>query len=156
IARRVSEVYSALVRGRPVPPAGFRSSLDLLEEEESYRRTNLDRDRAYWLAALRGRNDAVALSTKPPSKSRTFIRRSGSLPATLVASLAAVSRGCGATFAQAIEASVALYVHRLTGAEEVILGVPLTARLGRKMRSIPGVVSNILPLRLSFAGAGTL
>ena len=48
-----------------------------------------------------------------------------------------------------------MYLHRLTGADDVILGLPLAARVGRKMRSIPGMVSNILPLRITFAHSGT-
>ena len=66
-----------------------------------------------------------------------------------------MGKACGASLAQVIEAAAALYLHRLTGADEVVLGLPLMGRAGRRMRSIPGMVSNILPLRVSFAGTAT-
>ena len=61
----------------------------------------------------------------------------------------------GASLAQVIETAAALYLHRLTGADDVVLGLPLTARVGRKMRTIPGMASNILPLRITFTHSGT-
>ena len=150
IAKRAAQIYSSLAQNDAVPPSTFQSSFDLLDEEEKYRRTAISRDREYWLAALSARADAVTLSGKSPAKSRTFIRHSGCLPAGLTASLASMGKTCGASLAQAIEAAAALYLHRLTGADEVILGLPLAARVGRKTRSIPGMVSNILPLRITF------
>ena len=150
IAKRAAQIYSSLAQNEAVPPSTFQSSFDLLDEDEKYRRTQLSRDREYWLAALSARADAVTLSGKSPAKSRTFIRHSDCLPAGLTASLASVGKICGASLAQAIEAAAALYLHRLTGADEVLLGLPLAARVGRKTRSIPGMVSNILPLRINF------
>ena len=55
----------------------------------------------------------------------------------------------GASLTQVIETAAGLYLHRITGADDVMLGLPLTARVGRKMRNIPGMVSNILPLRIT-------
>ena len=150
IAKRVAQIYSSLVQNGSVPPATFQSSFNLIDEEEKYRRTELSRDRAYWLAALSDLPDVVTLSGKPPIKSRTFIRHSGCLPTGLTTSLASVGKTFNASLAQVIEAAAAVYLHRLTGADDIILGLPLTARVGRKMRSIPGMVSNILPLRTTF------
>ena len=155
IAKRAAEIYSSLAQDRAVPPCTFQSSLNLLDEEEKYRRTGRNRDREYWLAALSARPDAVTLSGKPPVRSRTFIRHSGCLPAELTASLASMGKTLGASLAQVIETAAALYLHRLTGADDVILGLPLAARVGRRMRNIPGMASNILPLRITFAHSGT-
>ena len=38
---------------------------------------------------------------------------------------------------------------RLTGVTEVLLSLPVTARVGAAMRAIPGMVVNYVPLRLS-------
>ena len=155
IAKRVAEIYSSLVQDRAVPPCTFQSSLNLLDEEEKYRRSGRSRDREYWLSALSGRPDPVTLSGKPPVRSRSFIRHSSYLPAELTASLASMGKNLGATLAQVIEAAAALYLHRLTGADDVIVGLPLAARVGRRMRNIPGMASNILPLHITFAHSGT-
>ena len=155
IAKRVAEIYSSLAQDRAVPPSTFQSSLNLLDEEEKYRRTGRSRDREYWLSALNARPDAVTLSGKPPVRSRSFIRHTACLSAELTASLASVGKKLGATMAQVIETAAALYLHRLTGADDVILGLPLAARVGRRMRNIPGMASNILPLRVTLAHSGT-
>ncbi|HEX4602765.1 MAG TPA: amino acid adenylation domain-containing protein, partial [Candidatus Angelobacter sp.] len=154
IAKRAAEIYSALVQGREAPPCAFRSSLELLGEEEKYRATQLGRDREYWLSAMSGRPESATLSGRPPAKSRDFIRNSSYMPAPLIASLSDLAKRSAASLAQVIEVASALYVHRLTGAEEIILGLPLAARVGRGMREIPGMASNILPLRLCFARGG--
>ncbi|HZU31810.1 MAG TPA: amino acid adenylation domain-containing protein, partial [Candidatus Angelobacter sp.] len=155
IAKRAAQIYSELVEEGSASQKDFPSSLELNDEEENYRRSGLNRDREYWLAALAGRPDTVTLSGKSAGNSRTFLRHSSHLPAQLIASLAATEKDCGASLAQMIEAATALYLHRLTGGEEVVLGLPLTARVGRKMRSIPGMASNILPMRVSFSESTT-
>ncbi len=155
IAKRAAEIYSALAQNDTVPPCTFESSLNLLDEEEKYRGIGRNTDREYWVAALSARPDAVTLSGKSPVRSRSFVRHSGCLPAELNASLASMGKMLGASLAQVIETAAALYLHRLTGADDVILGLPLTARVGRKMRNIPGMASNILPLRISFTQSRT-
>ncbi|HZD96385.1 MAG TPA: amino acid adenylation domain-containing protein, partial [Candidatus Sulfotelmatobacter sp.] len=150
VAQRVAEIYSALVEQRSVPVNRFGSCLDLLGEEEKYQHTQLARDRQYWLAATADRPDVITLSGKPPAKSRAILRRSAFIPESLLKSLVDSGKQCGASLAQVVEAAAALYLHRFTGAEEVVLGVPVTARAGRRTRSTPGLVSNVLPLRICF------
>ncbi|NLE78061.1 MAG: non-ribosomal peptide synthase/polyketide synthase, partial [Rhodococcus sp.] len=40
------------------------------------------------------------------------------------------------------------YLHRITGQRDLTVSLPMTARVGREMRSIPGMASTILPLRV--------
>ena len=49
---------------------------------------------------------------------------------------------------QIIGAATAIFLHRLTGAEDLIFGLAVGAR-DNVSRSIPGIVSNVLPLRLA-------
>lgn len=153
IAQRVGEIYSELIAGRDFSGRAFGSSLELLEEEEKYQASQRERDREYWLRELRDLPEIASLSGRAPARSRTFVRCTGTIPVALTADLAALAKTHGATWAQAIEAAAGLYLHRLTGKNDILLGIPLTARVGRKMRNIPGLVSNILPLRLDLAKA---
>ena len=50
---------------------------------------------------------------------------------------------------QLIVAATALYLHRLTSAQDLVLGLPVTGRLGTVSRRTPGMLSNVLPLRLT-------
>ncbi len=45
-------------------------------------------------------------------------------------------------------AAFAAYLHRFTGERDVVLGLPVTGRRGKVAKSVPGMVSNIVPLRL--------
>ena len=45
-------------------------------------------------------------------------------------------------------AATAVFLHRLAGADDVVIGVPVAAR-GAAARRIPGMASNVLPLRLA-------
>jgi non-ribosomal peptide synthetase component F len=43
--------------------------------------------------------------------------------------------------------AAAVYLHRITGADDVILGIPVPGR-PTKLREIPGMTANIVPVRL--------
>ncbi|MCG1056190.1 non-ribosomal peptide synthetase module, partial [Mycetohabitans sp. B5] len=51
--------------------------------------------------------------------------------------------------AQFLSAALAAYLHRMTGAQDVLFGFPVTARLGEDWH-IPGMVANTVPLRFRF------
>ena len=61
-----------------------------------------------------------------------------------------MARRAGVSLARVMTAAAAIYFHRCNGADEVIVGVPVAGRSG-VLRSIPGMVSNVLPLRLSLS-----
>ena len=47
-----------------------------------------------------------------------------------------------------VTAALAAYLHRVTGATDLVLGLPVTARSGPAMRAQAGMLANILPLRV--------
>jgi nonribosomal peptide synthetase DhbF len=147
-AQRVAALYSALAEGRPAERPKGGSWLDVLDEEAAYRRSDqLATDREYWLGRFAGRPDPLTLSGLPPARSNRLIVRSGSLPRPVVEALRAASEGMGLT--RIVTAAAALYLYRLTGARDLPLGITLAARTGARTRRTPGMVSNLLPLRLA-------
>ncbi|WP_458462958.1 non-ribosomal peptide synthetase, partial [Paenibacillus sp.] len=54
----------------------------------------------------------------------------------------------GATWPDLCVAATAIYVHRMTGANDVVLALPVMCRLGSASLRVPGMVMNVLPLRL--------
>ena len=155
IAKRVAGIYSGLVRQSEIRPSHFLPLSELLADEAEYRSRQLQADRKYWLDFLDSYPDVVTLSGKAPGRSRSFIRHSSSLHSSLADVLATTAQQSVASLAQVLEAATALYLHRLTEASDVVLGATLTARVGRKMRSIPAMASNILPLRVNFSAQMT-
>src|SRR5262249_40948544 len=83
-----------------------------------------------------------------------FLRESAYLPPSTVDALRAVARSADTNLARLLSAAAAILLHRLNGAEDVIVGLPVAAR-SDVSRHIPGMASNVLPLRLSLGPRST-
>ncbi|TIS79565.1 MAG: hypothetical protein E5W94_04830, partial [Mesorhizobium sp.] len=150
IARRLAAVYTALVDGRLPEPNPFGSLRDLLEADAAYHASDaVSRDRDYWTARFADQPAPVSLATSAAIPSGRFLRQTGELPQATLEALRAAASPLGTTWPRVVIAVMAAYMHRLTGAEEIILGLPVTARSNRSLRNIPGMVSNVVPLRLA-------
>ncbi|QKV96264.1 amino acid adenylation domain-containing protein [Streptomyces sp. NA02950] len=149
VVRRVAEIYSALEAGRD-PGRGFPSLTRLLDEETAYRDSErLAEDRAFWSARFADAPEVVSLAegTAPPSA--TSLRRATTLSSADAERLTAAAARLGAGRAELFLAAAAAYVHRVTGAEDIVLGVPTMNRSGSAALRTPGTVSNVLPLRVT-------
>ncbi len=156
IERRVAELYRELADGTAPATAPPASWLDLLDEEDSYRLSaRHERDRAYWRAQLADRPDATTLSGRPPASPGGVIESHGSLPLALVAALESIGKAHGTGLAAVVMAVTAAYLFRMTGAKDVILGMPVSGRTNPKLRDVVGLVSNVVPLRLSIDPAAS-
>uniref|UniRef100_UPI0012EA63C9 non-ribosomal peptide synthetase n=1 Tax=Streptomyces apocyni TaxID=2654677 RepID=UPI0012EA63C9 len=150
IAQRVAAVYTALVEGTEPEPSPFRPLRDLVDADAAYRESErFETDRDYWLERLAQRSAPVSLSTQHPATARALVRRTEYLEASAVERLRDIAREAGSPWPPVVLAAVAAYLQRLTGAPEVTLGLPVSTRLGREARTTPGMVSNVLPLRLA-------
>ncbi len=148
VARRVAAAYSALVAGRSPEVPAPTSCFDLVAADEAYRGSpDYTRDREYWREQLTGRGDRETLSGSPPKWSDDFVRSRGALPRSVADALRSVAAGHHASLPQVFTAATALYIHRLTGATDVTLGMPITCRITAAMQRTVGMVSNVLPLR---------
>lgn len=162
VARRVAARYSALAEGGgaearlPASPGRAAESespgswLDLLADEERYRLSDrYERDREYWRRQLADRPAPVTLSGRHGVLPRRPIRRTGRLPRPVAEALRALGRAQGGSLAMVLVAAAALYLRSCTGARDVVLGMPVSARVGPRMRGIAGPCGNLLPLRLT-------
>ena len=148
--RRVADIYTMLVNKLPCSENPFGSLAVLLEEDSFYRASErFARDRRYWLDYLADRPEPVSLSGRPATNCSCFLRQSAHLPPSSAETLRSVARGARAGLPQFIVAATALYLHRLTSAQDLVLGLPVTGRLGAVSRRTPGMLSNVLPLRLT-------
>ncbi|MEU5976473.1 amino acid adenylation domain-containing protein [Streptomyces sp. NPDC047315] len=150
IARRVARVYTELVEGARDcgPPAGGPLSL-LLERDAEYRTSEQrERDRAFWLARLADRHGPTALTNRSAAASGGFLRRTDGLSAPTMAALHRTARHAGTSWPTAVIATAAAYLHRLTGERDVVLSLPVTGRTEACERAVPGMVANVVPLRL--------
>ncbi|WP_423834092.1 amino acid adenylation domain-containing protein [Streptomyces manipurensis] len=146
VVRRVAEVYSALVAGEPVRSAESLPLRGLLDEEAGYRASDsFTADREYWRARLEGLPDPVTLAKGPAGPAEEPARCSTQLGADLQRRL---TDSTGRALPTLLLTAVAAYLHRITGAQDLVLGLPVTARPGPGSGAA-GMVSNLLPLRLT-------
>ncbi|GAA2515988.1 hypothetical protein GCM10010423_04260 [Streptomyces levis] len=147
-AHRVAEVYTALVTGAPQRQDDSGSLDLLLADDAAYRDSErFARDRDYWTDRAAGRPDAVTLAGRAGDLSHGFLRHTAHVTPATSDALRALARRSGVGLPVPLIAATALYLSRMTGAQEVALGVPVAARTGTG-RGLRGPMSNELPLWL--------
>ncbi|WP_257458612.1 myxochelin non-ribosomal peptide synthetase MxcG [Archangium lipolyticum] len=147
LARRVAELYTARVTGRPAT-GGFGSLRAVLDEDVAYRAgPQYELDRAFWVERLADRPTPVTLAPPAPMSS-SFVRQTRYLPSGEVERLQAAARQAGVSWPDLVLAATAAWLHRLTGAPEVVLGLPVMSRLGSAALRVPCMAMNIVPLRV--------
>ncbi|MGW5333876.1 amino acid adenylation domain-containing protein [Streptomyces bauhiniae] len=150
LVRRTAEVYSALVRGEEPPARTFGTLADLVAQDADYRASqSFDADRAHWAQAFADRPEAPHLAGRGALPARTFLRRSAHLSPGTTEALRELGGRLRATWPDVLIAAQALYTSRATGRADVVLGLPMMGRMGSVALRVPGMVMNVLPLRLS-------
>ncbi|GAA3486658.1 amino acid adenylation domain-containing protein [Streptomyces cremeus] len=156
LARRTAEVYTALASGRTPPDSPFGRLADLVDEDAGYRASETyDKDRRHWDGAFADRPEAPTLAGRTALPSRTFHRRTAHLSPLATDQLRELASSIKATWPEVLIAAQALYVSRATHTEEVVLGLPMMGRMGSVALRVPGMVMNVLPLRLAVTPSAT-
>jgi nonribosomal peptide synthetase DhbF len=150
LLRSVAEAYTALLNGRSYQTVGVGSFVDLLKAENVYRASrHYEADRAYWRAQLKDLPAPMTLSARPPSRPTRFIRSIGETPRPT--DLERLGKAHHTGLATVILAAAVSYMHKLTGERDVLLGMPVAARIGARARKIAGFSVNVLPLRVQIS-----
>ncbi|MFD4779089.1 amino acid adenylation domain-containing protein, partial [Streptomyces sp. NPDC058427] len=147
ITRRAGELYTL---GEDAPARPDRSLTRLVDADREYRASAQHAaDRAWWHQHLAGRPEPVRLVERGPSLMTRRLRRTVELPARDAERLVAAAAGAGVRPSRLLVAAVAAYLHRVTGEQDLVLGLPVHARQDAVSAAVPGMVSNIVPLRLT-------
>ncbi|TDR40393.1 nonribosomal peptide synthetase DhbF [Tahibacter aquaticus] len=151
VARRLAELYSARVQQRaPDPASAFGSLASLVEEEAAYRESGrFPRDRHYWMSRFADTPAPASLAQRRLPNRGGLLRRTAFLAHTRVGELRRIAQELGATLPQLLIAATCAYLYRMTGADDLVVGVPVTARHNERMRRVPAMVANAVPLRLA-------
>src|SRR6266404_3251908 len=149
-ARRVAEIYTALAEGRS-PGEATVGPLDLLLEEETRYRSSerFARDRQYWLKHFADRPAPLSLVDQRRQNVGGLLRQTIHLSAESVKALRTTAQLSGASLPQIMIAATAAYLYRVTGVEDLVIGLPVAARPKGGLRRVPGMVANAVPLRLA-------
>ncbi|MEU6076620.1 amino acid adenylation domain-containing protein [Micromonospora sp. NPDC047074] len=157
VARRVADLYTALAEGREPPPRAFGSLSAVVDEDRAYAESDAyAAARAHWTSRAEGRPAPVVLARRSGKLARTVHRVGEDLDAAAVAALKAVAKATGTTWTEAVIAGFAAYLHRMTGADEITLALPVMSRIGSVSLRVPCMVTNVVPLWVRAEPADTL
>ncbi|RPK41079.1 non-ribosomal peptide synthetase [Streptomyces sp. ADI93-02] len=149
LAQRASALYNATTTGHPVAPAELPGLAELAREEDGYRQSDrYARDRDFWLRHMTDLPEPISLSHQGIPVPERSLRDSGTLASDLADQIRAGSRAVRSTWSGLAITACAAYLHRLTGTDDVVIGMPVTGRVGKTMRQGVAMMSNIVPLRL--------
>ncbi len=154
---RAAELYTAAVEGTE-PSKNLASDLTKVYDiDVAYRgSTRFEADREYWASRIDGIDGVTTLAghTAAPA-ARSQIDSTG-LSAETMERLEALRAGTDTTMATIVIAAFAAYLAQMTGREDVVLSLPVTARTTAVLRRSGGMVSNVVPLRLDVAADTTV
>ena len=156
----LDEAYRALSDGReaelselPIQYADFaewqrrRLDGDLLDEQ-------LD----YWTTQLEGVPDRLDLPSDRPRPSVQSYRgawKELDIPAEVVAPLRELARGRGVSLFMVLTAAFKTLLHRYSGADDLVIGTPVSGRHYEETAKLLGFFSNTLALRTDLSGDPT-
>ncbi len=151
VSRRIATIYSAIVTGEPIPAAYFGSLQDLLDCESEYEASTdyLDDD-AYWRANLPSESEP---RLQPPQVSSGRDPFAPSAQVQLNSSVVSGSKNLSKVLRirrySVITAATALLVRGFdsTGSE-VALDFPVSRRVSRESKTLPGMLTGVVPLVL--------
>uniref|UniRef100_UPI00068E79D9 non-ribosomal peptide synthetase n=1 Tax=Streptomyces sp. NRRL F-5630 TaxID=1463864 RepID=UPI00068E79D9 len=150
VAVRISQVYTELAGGAEVSASWFGRVADLVAADTAYLGSEeRERDAAFWHERLAERPEAVTLSGHPvrvAPRGRVLRRE---FTAEDAAGIVALSQRLGVSTSTVLLTHVALLLWKTTGRYDLPIGLPVGARVDPALKLIPGMMSNILPVRLA-------
>lgn len=157
LAQRVAKIYAALVHNRSYDERAFGSLELIMKEEAAYRASGqFQRDRDFWLGRFSDQPEVVSLSGRVHRTSDEFLRHTAYLSASNTERLKETAGRLRANWPDIIIAAAGIYLHKLIGEQDIILGLPMMGRLGSASIHTPAMVMNLLPIRLSISTGITL
>ncbi|MGI5208662.1 amino acid adenylation domain-containing protein [Spirillospora sp. CA-108201] len=149
VSRRAAEIYTELAGGGEYVPAEAGDYRRVLAEEEAYRTSErFERDRAYWTERFADRPVAVSLSEEMAEPTADYLSLISVVPPDRTAELAAGARRLRTATQGLAIAATAAYVARMTGTEDVILGLAVAGRATQVALETPAMLATVLPLRV--------
>lgn len=151
VLRRVAQLYNEMQANEPTAATPFPSLDALLEAEAGYPGSpQADSDKDYWERAVS--EPAPGLAGRPGKSASALRRLSATLPRHVVDGL----DGGAASAPAVMVAAAALYLHKMTAERHITVALPVTARRGALAKSVPSMLSNVVPVRLDIWPEDTL
>ena len=155
--RELAALYAAFTEGRPspLPELAIQYPDFAVWQRQWLSGAALDRRIEYWRRRLAGAPEMLELPTdrtRPPVQTQ----RGGLLPVRIPAAdataLRELTRGEGVTLFMALLTLFDALLHRLSGADDLVIGTPVAGRSRQEVEGLIGYFVNTLPLRVTVTG----
>ncbi|MFI1916417.1 amino acid adenylation domain-containing protein [Nocardia sp. NPDC020380] len=156
---RTAEIYTALEdRHEPVVSRATPLATIYAEENRYRETTRFVGDSDYWKQQLAGVGEPITLSANGAAAGTDASRRCATavLSQQADAAIQEASNAFGSNPSALFVAALAAYVRAVTGNQDVVLSLPVSARTTVALRRSAGVVSNVVPIRVQFGATDTV
>ncbi|HWV14493.1 MAG TPA: amino acid adenylation domain-containing protein [Cellvibrio sp.] len=156
IADELGHLYSAQVENRiaDLPPAPSFAEYAVWERGEETAQLRADSLR-YWQQQYAKGAPSLELpydNARPKQRSFAAQRMDKNLPMDLVGQLKKLAAANRSTLISTLMAGFVTYLHRLSGSQEIVLGVPFAGQMAKGEHALIGHCVNIIPLYFQLDG----
>jgi len=160
LIREISGAYAAIINGQrwQAKPQSVDYTAFVAWEKQRAVEGKLDRDLAYWEETLNGYTPPVLYGDFPPPKllSGAGMEVSRNLPAALIDATRDYCARNGVTLFTLFASAVYCMLTRLTGQNDIVLGIPAEGRGSSDLRDIIGLFTTLAYLRVRPSTDGNL
>ncbi|MER9332382.1 condensation domain-containing protein, partial [Mesorhizobium sp. M0488] len=161
LMRELNSLYRAFVAGQddPLPPLAIQYPDYAAWQRQWLSGERLQTQAQYWRNALSGAPARLALPTDRPRPAQQSFAGAGVpvvIDAALTRGLKRLASQHGTTVFMTVLAAWAAVLSRLSGQDDVVIGVPSANRGRREIEELIGFFVNTLALRVDLSGAPSL
>lgn len=152
LIKRVSEAYQCLVEGESWPKKNLPQYQDFLGYDEEYLSSeDYQKDKSYWEEEMANFPGPLGISNlnQKNGLSPKSLRKSLYVSQKIYAEIDEVSKAFGASPFHYFLGLFAAYFQKISGQEELAIGVPVLNRSNAKFKQTIGLFASVLPLRIS-------
>nr|AIW82282.1 PuwE [Cylindrospermum alatosporum CCALA 988] len=159
ILQELSALYSAACQGvdcQLKPPMQFRQYIEWQTQQSQT--AEMAEHEAYWLQQFANSIPVLDLPcdrTRSPIKTYQGSKQSIILDASLSRAIKRVSTEQGATLFMTLLSVYTALLHRLTGQDEIVVGIPTSGRSLEGSEGLVGYCAHVLPIRSSVIGSSS-
>ncbi|MGR8966398.1 amino acid adenylation domain-containing protein [Rhizobium leguminosarum] len=157
LMRELSSLYRAFEAGEgdPLPPLAIQYPDYAAWQRQWLSGERLQRQAQYWRDTLSGAPARLALPTDRPRPAQQSFAGAGVpviIDQALARGLKRLSRQRGTTLFMAVLAAWAAVLSRLSGQDDIVIGVPTANRRHREIEDLIGFFVNTLAVRIDLSG----
>ncbi|CCQ16451.1 putative non-ribosomal peptide synthetase (fragment), partial [Rhodococcus sp. AW25M09] len=157
LVNRTAALYTAAVEHSEPEPNKAAELRRLYELDQDYRTsTRFEADKKYWIDRAANIADGASLSNTDGRTIAASKLRTVALPEDVVTALEGSDASKGGTAAAVFIAAFGCYLSRMTGRDDVLVNIPVSARTTALLRRSGGMLVNVAPIPIHVSQDATV